>query len=164
VCLAKKLAKLIPFYKESEKIPQLYNMKKASFLLLLILVASIACDNTPIPDPIPFRFVNKTIDLNNLSYQKLKFDGGYVYEEGGVRGIIIYRKNALTYYAFERNCPYRPFDDCARVEVDGSALFMLDPCCKSQFDFEGRPMGGAAFSPMLRYRTNVAGSILTISN
>ncbi len=135
-----------------------------TLLWIFILLGFYACDSTPTPEPIPYRFVNKVIDLNNLAYQRLKFDGGFVYEEGGVRGIIIYRKNANTYHAFERNCPYRPYDACAQVKVDASGFFMLDECCQSYFDFEGKPTSGPAFSPMLRYRTSVAGSILTITN
>lgn len=172
-----RVAKLIPFYQKRingiefdnvfiKNLTSMVVFKKIGKILFLASIISCCytCDNAPTPEPIPYRFVNKIIDLNNLAYQRLKFDGGFVYEEGGVRGIIIYRKNANMYYAFERNCPYRPYDACAQVQVDISGFFMLDECCKSYFDFEGNPTSGPAFSPMLRYRTSLAGSILTITN
>lgn len=131
---------------------------------LIVLFGMFACDSTPTPDPIPFKIVNKLIDLNNLRYQRLKFDGGFVYEDGGVRGMIIYRRNASSYLVFERNCPFRPMDACANISVDGSGFFMQDSCCKSIFDFEGSPTSGPAFSPMLRYRAALSGSLLSITN
>jgi hypothetical protein len=138
-------------------------MKKL-FFSLLILNVLLACDNTPVPEPIPFKIVNKLIDLNNFRYQRLKFDGGFVYEEGGSRGMIIYRRNASSYTVFERHCPYRPADVCGQVNVDGSSFFMRDSCCNSVFNFEGSPISGPAFSQMLRYRSSLSGSLLTISN
>lgn len=138
-------------------------MKKRYFIIFLSLVI-IACDNTPIADPIPFKIVNKLIDLNNFRYQRLKFDRGFVYEDGGSRGMIIYRQNASSYLVFERHCPYRTSDACGQVNIDGSGLFMRDSCCTSVFDFEGRPVSGPAFSPMLRYRTSLSGSLLSINN
>jgi hypothetical protein len=137
-------------------------MKKTMFVLVIWCV--FACDSTPTPDPIPFKIVNKLIDLNNLRYQRLKFDGGFVYEDGGVRGMIIYRRNASSYLIFERNCPFRPMDACANVKVDGSGFFMQDSCCNSVFDFEGSPTSGPAFSPMMRYRASLSGSLLSITN
>ncbi|TAH17534.1 MAG: hypothetical protein EAZ08_13485 [Cytophagales bacterium] len=138
-------------------------MKKLMFALFILLFV-FACDNTPVPDPIPFKIVNKLIDLNNLRYQRLKFDGGFAYEDGGVRGLIIYRRNATSYLAFERNCPFRPMDACAHLKVDDSGFFMKDSCCNSVFDFEGSPISGPAFSPVLRYRVSLTGSLLSITN
>ena len=37
---------------------------------------------------------------------------------GGVKGVIVVRQNASTYLAFERNCPYQPYDACALVSLD----------------------------------------------
>ncbi len=138
-------------------------MKKI-FFAAFILCSVLACDNTPLPEPIPFKIVNKLIDLNNFRYQRLKFDGGFVYEDGGSRGMIIYRRSASAYIVFERHCPYRPTDACGQVNVDGSRFFMRDSCCNTVFDFEGNPTSGPAFSQMLRYRASLSGSLLTISN
>ncbi len=128
----------------------------------LLLLA--ACGPQPIADPIPYVPVNVLIDLNNLRYQPLRFDRGFVYENGGVRGLILYRRAASTYIAFERACTYHPTNACGRVDVDASGFFMRCPCCGSIFDFDGNPTGPPAFVPLVRYRTSLSGSLLSVTN
>lgn len=132
--------------------------------LLCALLCLLAC-STPLElEPYPFAFVNKLIDLNNLSYQGLRLDRGFVYEDGGIRGLIIYRRSANSYLVFDRACAHRPSNECERVAVDASGLFMQCACCRSVFDFEGQPTAGPAPRPLLRYRTALSGSLLSISN
>lgn len=138
-------------------------IKKSILLLALVIVFS--CNNTPLDgDLIPYVRIEKLIDLNNLSYQALKFDRGFVYENGGVRGLIIYRKSAATYVVFERTCSYQPSQACAKVDVDPSGFFMIDKCCNSQFDLDGNPISGVAIRRLLTYPNLLNGSLLTISN
>jgi nitrite reductase/ring-hydroxylating ferredoxin subunit len=136
------------------------------FLLIFPVMASVLfhCNEDPFQDEIPFVFVDETINLNNFEYSPLNQIGGFVYIEGGVRGIIIYRQSEDRYLAFERNCPYQPYDECAQVEVDQSTLFMIDPCCSSTFDFDGYPTGGPAKFPLRQYTTFVNQNFLTISS
>jgi hypothetical protein len=131
---------------------------------LLLLLLLISCDPDLVDDPIPFQpFADINIALPN--YPNLFSDGGHVLvNDGGVRGIILYRKNSTTYLAFERNCSYRPNDACATVEVHSSSLFMQDACCNSSFDFDGKPTGGPAWRPLQQYQTSLAGSTLTITD
>lgn len=105
------------------------------------------------------------INLTYPQYQSLKIDGGYKYIDGGMRGIILYRANENTYIAFERACPYHPYDEGATVDVDMSALFMIDQNCKSNFSFpDGNPTAGPARRAMWIYRTTMEGTKLTISD
>jgi hypothetical protein len=117
-------------------------------------------------DPVPFvPFDEIVINLNLPTYNPLRSDGGYVYIDGGVRGLILYRQNATTYLAFERNCTFRPNEACATVEVHSSTLYMTDECCKSIFRFpDGEPNGGPASRPLIQYNTSLKGSELTISD
>jgi len=137
------------------------NFFKKRLLLLLFL---ISCSPDLVDDPIPFLpFPDINIVLPN--YAALSSDGGYILiNDGGVRGIILYRKNASTYLAFERNCSYKPNDACATVEVHSSTLFMNDTCCGSSFSFEGIPTGGPAWRPLQQYRISLSGSSLTITD
>lgn len=123
-----------------------------------------ACENENIGEPMPYVQIYKVLDLNNLSYFKLKNDRGWVYEDGGVRGLIIYRQSSSSYLVFERACTHKPINSCAKVEVDGSGFFMQDLCCKSQFDFNGNVIGGIAPRPLVQYRSSLSGSLLYISN
>jgi hypothetical protein len=123
-----------------------------------------SCDNTDPEDEIPFALVNETINLTNQQYLSLQFNRGHVNIDGGVRGITIYRVSETEYRAFERNCSFEPLNTCARVEVDGSGLFLIDSCCSSSFDFNGFPTGGPATLPLRQYLTLLQGNFLTITN
>ena len=137
-------------------------MKKVLFVLLLACLT--ACKDEILPEaPMPYAVINKVIDLNNFNYLRLKFDRGYVYEEGGVKGLIIYRKSASQYLVFERNCTFEVEKGC-RVEVDATGFFIKDPCCNSQFDLDGQPTSGRAAFPLVQYRAALSGSYLYINN
>ena len=133
-----------------------------SFLLILVM---FACNDDRPESQIPFAIVNRTINLTNQQYLSLQLVGGStVINDEGVRGIIIYRQDQNTYKAFERTCSYEPLNSCARVEVDSSGFFMIDPCCTSSFDFNGFPTGGPATLPLREYFTIIEGNFLTISS
>jgi len=135
-----------------------------SLFLALILVG---CSSDLTDDPIPIiPFADFVVNLSAPEYQPLVVNGGYK-EIGsiGVRGVILYRQDAATYLAFERNCSYHPNDACATVNVHSSNLFMVDPCCNSSFSFtDGSPTGGIAWRPLRRYETSLVGNTLTITS
>ena len=133
-------------------------------LAFLVLLTIAGCQNTLQRDDIPRVYVHKEINLNSFDYKALNNFGGFVYISGGVRGIIIYRKSANQYLAFERDCPYQPQDSCALVSVDPSTLYMIDTCCGSQFDFDGNPIAGPAQFPLLQYSTYLNQNYLIITS
>lgn len=123
------------------------------------------CKQDLTDDAIPFvAFPDIIINLNLPEYAALRIDGGIYLDAEGVRGIIVYRQNATTYLAYERNCSYRPNDACATVDIHASNLFMIDSCCNSSFDFDGgNPTGGPAWRPLRRYKSFLDGAQLTIT-
>ncbi|GAA3919806.1 hypothetical protein GCM10022406_02820 [Hymenobacter algoricola] len=129
--------------------------------LALASCGSSGPDNAP---QIPLTSFSTPINLTNQEYAELRRDNGSAYVKGGVRGLIVVRQNSSTYHAFERNCPYRANDTCARVKIDPSLLFLKDACCGSQFDLQGRVQGGPTVLPLRQYSTSLSGSILTITN
>lgn len=137
-----------------------------SYKLWIITILLFSCTRDLSDDPIPITaFTDIVISLNLPEYFSLQTDEGYKQIDGGVRGIIIYRKSSTNYLAYERNCSYHPNDACATVDVHSSGLYMLDTCCSSTFDFEaGSPQGGPATRPLLQYRTQILGSTLTITD
>ncbi len=140
-------------------------IQKSKFFL--ILLSLVGCTRDLSDDPIPIiPFVDVVINLNLPEYLSLRTDGGNKeLSTGGVRGLIIYRVSASSYIAYERNCSYHPNEACATVNVHSSGLFMVDPCCSSNFSFaDGIPTGGPAWRPLQRYRTQLAGTTLTISD
>jgi hypothetical protein len=141
------------------------NMSKTLVIPTAIMVfLLISCENSGPEDQIPVAIVNETINLTNQQYLNLQFVGGHVAISGGVRGIIVYHASNNQYRAFERNCSFDPLNTCARVEVDGSSLFLIDSCCTSTFNFEGFPTGGPANLPLRLYNTILQGNLLTITN
>lgn len=140
------------------------NILKNKYAFILIIL--ISCNRDLSDDPIPVQpFIDIVIELNLPAYFSLNTDGGFKEINGGVRGIIIYRVNSTTYYAYERNCSFQPSGACATVDVHSSGLFMIDTCCNSSFGFtDGNPTGGPAWRPLLRYRTQLSGQTLTVTD
>jgi nitrite reductase/ring-hydroxylating ferredoxin subunit len=129
----------------------------------LTLLSSCKPDLTD--DAIPFvTFPDIVINLNFPEYADLN-SKGWVYLDGGVQGIIIY-KNGSNYIAYERNCSYHPINNVSAVVfVHSSNLFMIDNSCNSSFDFEdGTPTGGPAWRPLRRYKSFLDGTQLTITS
>lgn len=136
------------------------------FGICIAILQGAGCDDVVQQSQIPYvPFNNIEINLSNQQYLDLKTKG-YIEISGGVKGIILYKNPSIEeYFAYEKNCSYQPLDDCAEVEIDGSGLFMVDPCCSSQFNFsEGLPIGGPATLPLRRYRTILNGNYLTITD
>ena len=132
-----------------------------------MMVAGLSCQRDLYDVPIPDAFFQDIrIDLSFPEYIRLRTDGGtFEIPDAGVRGIIVYRKSAGNFLAFEKNCSYHPGDACATVEVHPSNLFLVDYCCGSNFSLEeGLPTGGVAWRPLRRYRTFMTGFVLTITS
>lgn len=133
-------------------------------ILFLVLVGILwSCKQDDGQQVIPDVFVDIEINLDNQEYLPLRQDGGSVNIVGGVRGILLYHENG-NYNAFERNCPYEPDEDCAKVVIDSSSLFIRCPCCGSQFNFEGGIISGPTILPLKEYATAQSGSYLRITN
>ena len=134
--------------------------------LLLLWLLGCSCGQDLTDDPIPVvPFPDTTLNLSFPEYQKLAFDGGYkLIGTLGVRGVILYRNNSSTYLAFEVNCSYHPNEASANVSVHTSGLYMTCTGCGSNFSFTGQPTGGVAWRPLRKYRTELSGSNLTVTN
>ncbi|SMB94732.1 iron-sulfur cluster-binding protein, Rieske family [Hymenobacter roseosalivarius DSM 11622] len=144
----------------AKKAPQ-----RALMSLALVLGLSGCGDSSSAEPLIPFISFNESISVLDQRYPQLRTDNGAAEIPGGVRGLIIVRQNATTYLAFERNCPYRPYDAaCSTVSIDASRLFLADACCSSQFTLQGQTRGGPAPRPLRQYATSLSGNLLTITN
>jgi hypothetical protein len=132
-------------------------------ILAMVLVA-LGCK--PERDAeVPFLpFEDIYVNLSLPEFYVLQSPGSYKYIDGGVRGIILYRKSAELFYAFERNCTFTPNEACSTVEVEVTGIQMSDPCCGSAFNFEGLPVNGPASRELRQYRTILSGSVLVITD
>ena len=132
-----------------------------------------ACGSKSDAQPqIPYAPVNLSLSLAAQEYAALRFDNGAVTipakgpaGNGGVKGVIVVRQSAGSFLAFERNCPYQPYNACALVSLDrNSRLFMRDSCCTSQFDLKGQVTGGPAPLPLKQYSVSLQGNLLSVTN
>jgi hypothetical protein len=137
----------------------------------VVLFGLAACgSSTTTTQTIPSVAFSTQINVTNQQYQALRTVNGVVVlpasgiAGGGVKGLFIVRQSATTYAAFERNCPYQPYDACSLVSLDRTRLFFKDTCCNSQFDFYGQPTGGPANRQLRSYATSLNGNLLTVSN
>lgn len=140
-------------------------IRKSIFFFIVVILAG--CEPQLVDDPIPLiTFQDQVINLSLPGYNALRNDGGVMlYNNAGIRGLILYRVSATNYHAYERNCSYHPNEASSTVEIHTSTIYLIDYSCKSQFSKEtGVPQGGPAWRPLRQYHTDVTGNILTITS
>lgn len=132
-------------------------------LLLLLGLLMQACNDTPTAaDPLPYVYVNETIYMNEIRALGLKStDGSYLYINGGLKGILVYRKAQGVFYAIDRQSTTGR--GCA-VKVDPTRQFVQDTCSNTQFDFSGQLVSGAPIANLRRYNVNYDGLRIQITN
>ena len=149
-------------------------MRRVLLLLLhssFLILSACGSDGPAQQQQMPYGVVNLSLNLTNQQYRALRADNGVAAfarngpaGPAGVKGIYVVRQNAQSYLAFERNCPYQPYDACALVSLDRSRLFLRDSCCNSQFDLRGQVTGGPSVRPLLQYSVSLQGDLLTVTN
>lgn len=139
------------------------NMPKIGLIFILFLFA-LGCQPVIDQSGIPNVVVNVEINLNDIDNAPLKQFGGFVYTQGGVRGLVIIRESKDIYRVFDRNCSYQPLESCAIVDMDSSGFFLEDDCCGSTFDLNGFVTRAPAEFPLKEYRTSLSGDLLFIFN
>jgi len=121
------------------------------YLFISFLIISCSDDNNNI-SPVQDVIVREQLNLNSVEALPLKArDGTFIYINGGINGIIVYRRATDNYVAFERKSPYRLEDPCGKISVHSSLLYMIDSCHNCTFDWQGRPTGGPCKDIMKNY-------------
>lgn len=121
-------------------------------ILFLLAVSSVFCfckKKNQVQDNIAYQTVNITIYPNDPLYFKLQTAGGWVYINGGVNGIIVYRKTATNsptdFVAIERTSTYLPDDSDAKVKVQSDNFTLKDTVSNSKWQiFDGGVLSGPA--------------------
>jgi hypothetical protein len=123
-----------------------------------------------VQDNIPYQTVNLTIYPNDPLYFKLQVVGGWVYVNGGVNGIIVYRKTSTNsptdFIALERTSTALPNDPNARVIVQSDNFTLKDTISGSKWQiFDGGRISGSAIQNLRLYNAVFDGNnTLTIRN
>ncbi len=143
---------------------RLITMKYIYIATLMSLFIFTGCEKDS-GDPLPQVYVEETIFLNNPSNFNLTVVGGWIYHQGGLRGLIIYRQTLDEFVAYERNCLTIIDATCSRLAVDSTNTFVTCPCDNAQYLlFDGSPTGGPAAQPLKRYRTSFDGQVIRVTN
>lgn len=133
-------------------------------ILLILLCGLYSCKKGK-NQTIPYVPVNIYINPSDPLYIKLAVPGGWLYLNGGSRGIIVYRRTVEEFVAYDRHCTYNVDDQCGKVSVNSTQIMAVDSCCLSEFVLtDGSVSKGPANQPLHQYQTSWDGNTLRIFN
>lgn len=138
---------------------------KLIIFLVLSLMGILGCrKNTT--HPIPSTPFSISINLNLPSYNALNGVGGYCYVQGGIQGIVVYRRSVDEFYAFERKSPAGNAQCTFPLKINSNNFLQLDDTCTTaKFSlYDGSAISGSDVG-LRQYSTQWNGSnILEIYN
>ncbi|MBX7228933.1 MAG: hypothetical protein K1X48_04930 [Burkholderiaceae bacterium] len=101
-------------------------------------------------------------DPSNFDIQVI---GGWKYLDGGLNGLVIYRKSEQEFVVLERTSSYLPNDKNAKVYVQKDNFTLRDTVSKSEWRiFDGEVTKAPATWPLRQYGATYDGNLLRISN
>lgn len=134
-----------------------------SLFFFLLILLPVSCDKEN-ENPVPFVSINFSINIESTQFLELNTFPSYAYFSGGFRGIIIYRDSYDSFYAFDRACPYHPYEQDALVRVLNTPL-AIDTLCGSNFLLlDGSVITGPSRHPLRQYRTFFSYPILQVTS
>jgi hypothetical protein len=141
-------------------------MKKA--LIFLLLLSAFSCKKKAKPaaeHPVQSIPVNITMYPGDPLNFKIQSIGGWMYVEGGINGIIVYRKSNEEFVAIERTSTYYPDNGGARVKVLSDNFTLRDTVSDSRWRiFDGTVTKGPAEWSLRIYGTTYDQNVLRIRN
>lgn len=140
-------------------------MKGIRLLTIIICTVSLSdCKNRNDEHIVPPVALRLNISTNLAQYNDLNFVGGWIYQEGGYNGVLIYRASIEEFKAYDRQAPYEVINAC-KIIVDSSNVIAEDTCTGSQWLLQdGQVINGPAFYPLKEYQTSYDGATLTVYN
>lgn len=123
----------------------------------LVLFSFCKKKTATVQDNIPYQTVNINIYPNDPLNFKLQVVGGWIYVNGGVNGIIVYRQTqtgSSDFIALERTSTYLPDDAGARVKVLSDNFTLKDTVSGSKWQLNnGAVLSGPASIALRQYNT-----------
>lgn len=129
-----------------------------SIIVLAIITAlsfsSCKKKKKTVQDNLPYQTVNITIYPNDPLNFKIQSVGGWMYINGGVNGIIVYRKTPNDFVALERTSTYLPNDAGAAAKVQSDNFTLRDTVSNSKWQItDGAIIAGPATQSLRLYNT-----------
>lgn len=114
---------------------------------------------------IPYVPINMTIYPNDPLNYKIQTPGGWLYFNGGVNGLIVYRKTPYDFVVLERTSTFDPNTFDARVKVQSDNFTCKDTLSGSKWQIvDGAVIAGPATLPLKIYASSYDGNALKIFN
>lgn len=115
--------------------------------------------------PVPYVLVQINVYPNDPLYFKVQSPGGWMYIDGGINGIVLYRKSEQEFVALERTSAQLPNDAGAKVKVLNDNFTLRDTVSGSEWRlFDGTVTKGPATWPLRIYGSTYDGNLLRITN
>jgi hypothetical protein len=116
-------------------------------------------------NPVPYVPVSITLYPNDPLNLPVQGIGGWMYINGGINGIVLYRKSEQEFIAIERTSSQLPDDPKARVVVLKDNFTLADTVSNSHWRLiDGTVVQGPAEWSLRLYGTTYDGNALRIRN
>lgn len=140
-------------------------MRLLTILTLIFSMVAFSCEKNSNSD-FPVVQVDEYVYLNNPSSFPLTSPGGWVYNQGGYRGLIVTRRfinnDQGDFAVFDRACPEHFSEECSMLTVSSDNTFMECACNGEKYLlFDGSPSDGASLG-LKQYGTNFDGNVLRV--
>lgn len=127
------------------------------FLICILCIATLAfsCNKTK-NHPVPSLPFDTDINLTLPSYSALQGVGGYAYVQGGIKGLVVYRRGVNDFVCFDRMSTTENASDCdsGLVVNPDNNLVLDDPCSDAQFSlYDGSIVSGEVEFGLRQYLT-----------
>jgi len=153
------------------KYHEFFSSKIFLFVFITFVISFGACNkkkqntqeikNHPVPS-VPVTVVLYPGDPLNFTLQGI---GGWKYVDGGINGIVVYRKSQQEFVAIERSSSYYPSNAAAKVKVQNDNFTLKDTISGSSWQIiDGALIQGPAEWQLRTYGTSYDGNILRITN
>ncbi|MGB1039730.1 MAG: Rieske (2Fe-2S) protein [Flavobacteriales bacterium] len=120
-------------------------------LFLLLLIFNCKKDDARAFYPPVDTYINITL----VQYNSLAAPGGWAYVNGGLKGIIVYRRGTDEFIAFDRNCTHNEDNSCGKASVASDNITIECSCDGSTYNiFDGSVTNGPATFPLKGYNTS----------
>lgn len=115
--------------------------------------------------PVPYVPIDMTIYPNDPLNFKIQAIGGWMYFNGGINGLVIYRKSQQEFVVLERTSSYLPNNPAAKVKVMNDNFTLRDTISDSRWQmFDGSVSQGPAEWALRVYGSTYDGNSLRIRN
>jgi hypothetical protein len=116
-------------------------------------------------NPVPSVPVNLSFYPNDPAYFKIQTIGGWMYVDGGINGLVLYRLSNEQFLAFERTSTQLPDNPAAKAFVQKDNFTLRDTVSGSEWRIiDGIVTKNPATWPLRQYGTNYDGNLLKIIN